>query len=204
MAQIAITHDLLDAASLDAWVARRRGAIPLPSHSTKFGRLLRRKARGRTARTQRFFGEQFVASRRTHRQVHYSSAKWLTNGRFLREAKLKDPDHEALRVALHRAFGRSRLEALQNAAARLFEAHSKSLGGKRPTAADLWLTDRRGRHHFIEVKLPGDKIAPHQLAGLALLHTVLGRRHKVFVEIVHLADDSIRFKDLCKLVAKSG
>lgn len=72
----------------------------------------------------------------------------------------------------------------------------KELEGKAPTAPDLWIIDKRGRHRFIEVKLPGDSVAEHQLAGMAAIVAVLSGPQKVSVELVELHDDERMFKDL--------
>ena len=86
--------------------AQLRGlhALPFPAKSASFALLLRRKARGRKARTARFFGEAFVASHTPHREVFYGSFKWLTNQRFASKSELPDADQERFREALHRHF----------------------------------------------------------------------------------------------------
>jgi hypothetical protein len=76
----------------------------------------------------------------------------------------------------------------------LAKACRKDLDGKAPTAPDLWIIDKRGRHRFIEVKLPGDSIAPHQLAGMAAIASVLSGSRKVSVELVELHDEERLFK----------
>jgi hypothetical protein len=40
---------------------------------------------------------------------------------------------------------------------------------KQPVAPDLWFIDKSGCFHFIEVKLPGDRIAEHQFVGMSIL-----------------------------------
>ena len=60
------------------------------------------------------------------------------------------------------------------------------MNGKKPVPPDLWLIDAHANHRFIEVKLPGDKIKPHQLAGLALIASCLSAPTPISVEIVEL------------------
>jgi hypothetical protein len=63
----------------------------------------------------------------------------------------------------------------------------------------LWLVDRRGGHRFIEVKLPSDGVAPHQLAGMAAIACLLNApRHRVTVEVIHLNDEARTFKTFCR------
>lgn len=57
--------------------------------------------------------------------------------------------------------------------------------GRKPVAPDLWLTTAN-RHLFIEVKLPGDTIARHQLVGLALIAMYLRGDKPISVRIVNL------------------
>jgi hypothetical protein len=53
----------------------------------------------------------------------------------------------------------------------------------------LWLIVD-GQHHFIEVKLAGDSVKPHQIAGLALLANCLQSERQVIVRVINL--DSTR------------
>jgi len=57
--------------------------------------------------------------------------------------------------------------------------------GKAPAPPDLWLIDKETLR-FIEVKLPGDRIKPHQLAGLALIGSCLQATRRVSTEIVEV------------------
>lgn len=167
------------------------------ARSSDFVRLLKRKVRGRSARTHRFFGEAFVASQTVHREAYYGSFKWLTNPRFARDRKLAAKDQEHFRRALHDHFGQKRIDKLQRVVTEMSRTCRKALARKSPTAPDLWLVDRQGHHRFIEVKLPGDSVAPHQLAGMAAIATVLGTAN-VSVEVVHLHNDDRLFKEFCR------
>jgi hypothetical protein len=105
-----------------------------------------------------------------------------------------------LRAALHRHFGSRHLGNLQRVVEAVYRSCKKQLKGKAPTAPDLWLVDRRGGHRFIEVKLPGDSAAPHQLAGMAAIACVLSPANRVSVEVIHLNDDDRLFKEFCRAV----
>lgn len=128
-----------------------------------------------------------------HRAIFYSSSKWLTNSAFANQKELKSNEDERLRVALQKTFGIPKLVRLQDRVAKLQKSCEKELEGKAPTAPDLWIVDRTGRHRFIEVKLPGDSLAPHQLAGLAAVASVLGRARNVSVEVVYLNNEHLWF-----------
>jgi hypothetical protein len=135
-----------------------------------------------------------------HREAYDGSVKWLTNKRFASNKALADPDHERFRAALHKYFGASRIKKLQETVAVLTRSCSKELGGKKPTAPDLWLVDKGGKHRFIEVKLPGDAVAPHQLAGMAAIASVLGPADRVSVEVIQLHDDERMFRAFCRAI----
>lgn len=141
---------------------------------------VKRRPRGR-----RFFGEAYVATQVRHRHGYYGSFKWLTNSRFLDDRPFPSgptkPYQEELRKALLRHFGKGQLERLQK------RAHKATrVVGVRPVAPDLWLIDSRGNHRFIEVKLPGDRIHPHQLAGMYLIASCLRTKGRLSVEIIEL------------------
>ena len=194
MAKLRVQRREYDAEVLDAWIKRRRNAISFPSTSAGIAKQLRRKVRGRSVRSPRFFGEAFVLSKNPHRDALYSSCKWLTNPRFVEDRKLPDPELERLRAALHNHFGAKQIKKLQRVVRALAHDQRRALHNKLPTAPDLWIIDKRGQHWFIEVKLPGDSLAPHQLAGMAAIASVLrGPRH-VTVEVVQLNDDDRMFR----------
>ena len=201
MPKLITNREVYDPSALVNWTKRRRNAVRLPATSSEFLRLLKRKRRGRSARTHRFFGEVFVASQIAHREAYYSSAKWLTNTRFAGSRNLPNPDHEAVRQALHRHFGQYRIQKLQSVVGELSRQCRRELRRTLPTAPDLWLVDKRGRHRFIEVKLPGDSVAPHQLAGMAAIASVLGSGAMVSVEVVELHDEQRLFKAFCRAIA---
>lgn len=200
MPRLTINQERYDPVALEAWTRRQRNALSFPPKFEEFRLLLKRKVRSREARTPRFFGEAFIASRARCREAYYGSFKWLTNRRFALDREFEDPDQERLRTALHRHFTRRRVEKLQRVVEALSNSCRKQLAGKVPTAPDLWLVDRRGGHRFIEVKLPGDSAAPHQLAGMAAIASVLGGSRAVSVEIIHLEDDNRLFKEFCQAV----
>ena len=197
MPTLLVERHVYDPSVLKAWTLRKRNALVFPARFADFARAMKRKVRGRSRKTRRFFGEAYVARKAKPRELYYSSSKWLTNPAFVSNREPKDENHEQIRRALHKHFGAHRLITLQRAVARLSRTSRKQLAGKAPSAPDVWLVDRGGCHRFIEVKLPGDSIAPHQLAGMAAIGCVLGRGNKVSVEVIHLHDDYRAFRRFC-------
>ena len=201
MPKIIISRRPFDARRLHEWKRRRPRRFTRGGASQGLQNLLRRKARGRARKTRRFFGEAYVVGEASIREGYYSSFKWLTNRRFVGVGNFpKGPAQkrqEQLREALKRHFGQRRLARLQQAVGTLGRTCKRELRGKQPTAPDLWFVDRRGSHRFVEVKLPGDSVAPHQLAGMAAIACVLGGP-KVSVEVIELHDDEQVFKRFCR------
>jgi hypothetical protein len=134
---------------------------------------------------RRFFGEAYVAANIKHRSGYYGSFKWLTNPRFSSDRPFPEGStrifQEELRTALWKHFGRRQLEKLRERARDL-----ENTTGVRPVAPDLWLVDRQGNHRFIEVKLPGDRVRPSQLAGMALIKSCLCTKARLSVEVADL------------------
>ena len=139
-------------------------------------------------RPKRFFGEAFVAAHMSHDEGYYCPFKWLTSSTWASAADLADADAGEFKRALARHF--PRLPELQARAL----AFSRVLGGRKPTAPDLWLV-ANGEHRFVEVKLAKDDIAPHQLAGLALLATCLPSDKPVSVVLVNLDSNMEQFDE---------
>lgn len=203
-ARLKTTHAPFDREQQLAWKARRRNAVAFPEIAAEIGRLLRAKARGRSKKTHRFFGEAFVIGTGTFDNAHYGSLKWLTNPRFASEMSLKSVAERTLRDDLHRHFGLPAIVELQTEVRRLYQQFKRELDGKMPTAPDLWLIGPGNRHRFVEVKLPGDQPAPHQLAGMAALSAVLGRRKRVSVELIYLNNDEATFKVFSDWLRQTG
>jgi hypothetical protein len=155
-----------------------------------------------------FFGEALVATAYEHEVGFYGSFKWLTNRRFVDGQPFPNGDtqkyQEAIREALWKHFGIEQLKAIQRATADLYGRHSALLRNMEPVPPDLWLIDGK-RHRFIEVKLPGDWIKPHQLAGLALIGSLLRASKPVSVEIVEVSPKvEAMFSFLCNEIAVAG
>jgi hypothetical protein len=140
-------------------------------------RILRMKARTRPGR--RFFGEAYIAATEDHQEGWYGSFEWLTSPKWCGTQRLEDPYQVKFRDALQRHF--PDLKEFQQVAA----VSTRTLGGRKPVGPDLWLITP-DEHKFIEVKLPGDRIAPHQLLGLALIGTFLRADRPISLEIVNL------------------
>lgn len=140
---------------------------------------------------RRFFGEAYVAARIPHRAGYYGSFKWLSNPRFANNQPFPNSPtkafQEELRTALLKHFGKNQLDRLRTRSQAL-EARS----GMRPMAPDLWLVDRHGNHHFIEVKLPGDRIAPAQRAGMMLINSCLRPKGRLSIELAVLSPEHDR------------
>ncbi len=203
MLQLVTSQELFDQKKLDAWKRGRREGIIRLVGSDHLRGVLKLKASSREKPTARFFGETYIASLNPRCEGFYGSFKWLTNPRFASRKEFPRgparPLQQTLRDALHKHFTRDGVVEVQQAASDLHREHLAALHGKKPTAPDLWLIDERGHHRFIEAKLPGDSLAPHQVAGLALLATCLGARHPVSVEIIELRP---RYEDLFETLGR--
>lgn len=201
MAKLTVSTRPYDGRLLREW---KRGRLKRQHASKALLGLLKRKARTKAKKTSRFFGEAFVANATRHREGLYGSFKWLTNRRFLGTKPFPNgpakQQQEQLRRALGDHFGNPKLRELQQAARQLHRSRRRLLKGKLPTAPDLWLVDKRGSHRFIEVKLPGDFLAPHQLAGMALIACIL----KVSVEVIELRNDQAIFQEFCRAIGSSA
>jgi hypothetical protein len=77
--------------------------------------------------------------------------------------------------------GYSKLSEIQRAS----NAHDLA---NKPVAPDLWFIDKQGDFHFIEVKLPGDRIALHQVIGMSILKEYFD---KSSILIINLKPQSI-------------
>lgn len=144
-------------------------------------------------RPRRFFGEAFVASKLEHEEGYYCPFKWLTSSRWSGDGELADRDAREFRNALARHF--PRLGDFQQTAT----AAAHRLGGPKPVGPDLWLVTG-GRHVFIEVKLPKDSAAAHQIAGLALLATRLPSSMPIEVLVISLDNTKTLFDEYVKQI----
>lgn len=179
-------------ALLQKWKNGKYGMLTSSKASDYLKGILVDKAKERRG-TRRFFGESYVATKVSHRDGFYGSFKWLTNSRFVGGGRFGQGPTEQykdrFRKALRDNFTKKQLRDLQQKANRL--------RGRKPVPPDLWLIDRKGNHRFIEVKLPGDRLGSHQLAGLALIaHCLRGRSNaRVSVEIVELHANGVSESD---------
>ena len=135
------------------------------------------KATARPGR--RFFGEAKVLAAEQPEDAWYGSFKWLTSPKWTGDQRLADRYQTGFREALQHRF--RDLEGFQKTVALAMTR----LGGARPVGPDLWLISPK-RHRFIEVKLPGDRLARHQLVGLALIALFLRADRPTSVEVVNL------------------
>lgn len=113
---------------------------------------LHEKAHARPGR--RFFGEAKLLAAEPYNQAWYGSFKWLTSRKWTGHQKLADQYQGGFRVALQDHF--PDLARFQKTVALAMAR----IGGDRPVGPDLWLISQK-QHRFIEVKLPGDRLARH-------------------------------------------
>ncbi|MBM3820923.1 MAG: hypothetical protein FJW14_18175 [Acidimicrobiia bacterium] len=202
--ELITSHERFDQAQLDAWRKGRRQELIQLAGSDHLRGVLKLKASSWKRPTARFFGESYVASCNSGCSGFYGSFKWLTNAKFANAKEFSRgparPFQQALREALHKHFTAAGVQEVQRAALALHRTQSSALQGKKPTAPDLWLLDEHDHHRFIEAKLPGDSLAPHQVVGLAVIGACFGRRRSVSVEIVELRP---RYEELFERFTKS-
>jgi hypothetical protein len=170
------------------WRSGDADMLEMSSASASLKRVLGKKHR---VRPKRFFGEAFVASHMSHEEGYYCPFKWLTSGTWADSTDLEAKDSAEFKRALAKHF--PRLSELQAKAV----AFSKVLGGRKPTAPDLWLIVN-GEHRFVEIKLAKDEVAPHQFAGLALLAKCLPSENPVSVMLVNLDSSVDQFDEYAK------
>ena len=173
-----------DEAERDRWYAGDESLLVGSQASASIKRVIGQK---HAKRPRRFFGEALVAAKTPHSEGFYCPFKWLTSSRWADRTELPGSDAQEFREALERHF--PQLAEFQQRAKRA----ANRLGGLKPVGPDLWLvTDRE--HLFVEVKLPKDAAAPHQIAGLALLATQLESSMPITVRIVNLDNSETLFE----------
>ena len=173
---------------LDAWQNGDYSMLKNSKASPYIKKILVYKAKVRPGR--RFFGEAYIASKIEMKQGWYSSFKWLTSNKWLSGEGLEPKFEKPFHHALMKHVGVEALADLQAKAVSLYQTHKEMFtdGSKhrKPVAPDLWIIDQEGRFRFIEIKLPGDTIRPHQIAGLELMQKHLKVPNPVSVSIVTL------------------
>jgi hypothetical protein len=174
----------------DRWYS---GSSSLIEQSNASGFIKRVLVQKHAVRPRRFFGEAFVASRLVHQEGYYCPFKWLTASRWSGDRELASPDAKEFSKALARHF--PLLGDFQRSAA----ASAQLLGCPKPVGPDLWLITESG-HLFIEVKLPKDSAATHQVAGLALLATQLPSEMPIRVLVVTLDNTRSLFDEYVKQI----
>jgi len=178
---------------LQAWKSGDYSMLTSSTASDYIKRILVHKAKKRPGR--RFFGEAFIASRVAMKEGWYNSFQWLTSDKWLTGRGLEPEFERPFHRALLKYMGADVLPNLQRKALSLYsQDRDRFLVGKefkKPVAPDLWIIDKQGRFRFIESKLPGDTIQPHQLAGLALIKKYLKPSSQVTVSIVTLYPEGV-------------
>ncbi len=178
---------------LDAWENGDYSMLTDSGASDYIKEILIDKAKHRPGR--RFFGEAYIASKTEMKEGWYNSFKWLTSDKWVSGEGLEPKFEKPFHYALMKYIGTKALTDLQKKAVSLYKIHKEKLtdGSKynKPGAPDLWIIDQEGRYRFIESKLSGDTIKPHQIAGLALIHKYLSVANHVSVSIVTLYPENI-------------
>jgi hypothetical protein len=175
-------------ALLNAWKKGDYSMLTSSKASEFIKAILIKKAKKRPGR--RFFGEAYLASKMKMKYGWYISFKWLTSEKWLSGNGLKPDFEKPFHDALIKYFSFDNLSNLQKESRAYFENNAGELNKRKPVAPDLWIIDENGNHRFIECKLPGDKIAPHQIAGLLLIKENLKDFSRILVSIVNLYSDS--------------
>jgi len=156
--------------------------------------------KAKTRPGKRFFGEAYIASRIDMVQGWYNSFKWLTADKWITGNGLEPRFEKPFHVALMQNIGKDLLSNLQAKAAAFYNEYKEKYGEeeqhKKPVAPDLWVIDKNGNFIFIESKLPGDSIQPHQIAGMALIKKHLETCAQVSVSIITLYPENFDPKSL--------
>ena len=147
--------------------------------------------------TMWYFGEAYVASKLASsvQEGWFCSFKWLHDPTWING---RNPDRENNKVieALKRIFynealmkyiGEDKLQDLQN------RGRKKDQEGNtyKPKAPDLWLIDKNGKSHFIEIKKTDvrDEPSDEQLIGLAIIEKYL--KCPVHLVLLYRADKNV-------------
>jgi len=169
---------------LDAWKQGDYWMLESSRVSEYIKSILLKKAKNRPGR--RYFGEAYVSSTIKMIDGWFNSFKWLSSEKWLTGNSLEPVFEKPFHDTLIKYFGFKNLRNLQNESTALYKGNAEYLHHKKPVAPDLWIIDKKGNHRFIECKLPGDKIGPHQIAGLLLIKENLKVSEKISVSIANL------------------
>lgn len=178
---------------LEDWKAGDYSMLIKSNASDYIKNILTTKAKERPGR--RFFGEAYIASKIEMKEGWYNSFKWLTADKWLTGNGLKQEFEKPFYSVLMKYIGADKLARLHEKSIAFYNQHKGKFMHeghyKKPVAPDLWLIDKEGCLRFIESKLPGDTIGPHQIAGLALMGKYLGESIPVSISIMHLYPENI-------------
>jgi len=178
---------------LEAWKAGDYSMLIKSNASDYIKNILTTKAKERPGR--RFFGEAYIASKIEMKEGWYNSFKWLTADKWLTGNGLKQEFEKPFYSVLMKHIGADSLAKLQEKSIAFYNQYKENFMHegkyKKPVAPDLWLIDKEGCFKFIESKLPGDTIAKHQIAGLALIGKYLGDSFPISISIMHLYPEDI-------------
>lgn len=183
---VSVTAMTYPASLAEVW-PRSRHFLERSKASSYIKEILSDKIARRGGRGRRFFGEAFVASAIRHRHGYYGSFKWLTNSKFLGSGSFGSGPTARYRAEYRQALQTHFKAGLARAQALAADVRRRT--GITPQVPDLWLIERSGRHHFIEIKLQGDRVRKGQLEGLAVIAAALAARAEVSVEVIYLVPD---------------
>lgn len=195
MSKIELKNELMHypESLLEAWKKGDYSMLTASNASDYIKSILIDKAKVRPGR--RFFGEAYIASRIEMKEGWYNSFKWLTADKWITGDGLEPEFEKPFYNELMKYIGADALARLQAGAIKFYDKYKERFMHdehyKKPVAPDLWLIDSEGRFRFIESKLPGDVIGPHQIAGMALIGKYLGETFPVSISIMHLYPEEI-------------
>ena len=181
---------------MDLWKNKRDYSILIDSDVSDFiKRILLDKVK---TRTNRFFGEAYVAAQIPMTQGWYSSYRWLNwkgreGGLWITGEGLKQGENES-RNYKKMFYNQFILEIVGVENLLYLHEHSKIFQNrdpktkKYPKAPDLSIIDKKGNLILIEVKLPNDNFDPLQEIGLKMIKKYLKTKNNnpIFVKKVKL------------------
>lgn len=194
MLNIELKEELLDfdKALIFQWTQGNIDLLINSSAPEYIKKIIRHKKREGSRRKYQewYFGESYVAVQGADsvKCGWFNSYHWLAEEEWSSEdyvaPREKFPIDRELKIEFHKALrdniGLGLLKEIQMYENILYDKFQKDWEYSKPKAPDLWLIDKSGKHHFIEVKMqPSDTAADHQVAGLAILHKYLNASVKV-------------------------
>lgn len=185
-----------DSKLLNLWKNKRNYSILIDSDASDFIKgIIIDKVK---IRTNRFFGEAYVAVKTPMTQGWYSSYQWLRwkggdgglwiTGKGLKQGKNESKNYKQIFYDqfILEIVGVENLSYLHDCSKIFQNGDTKTKN--YPKAPDLSIVDKKGNLMFIEVKLPNDEFDSLQENGLKMIKKYLKTKnnHPVFVKKVKL------------------